>query len=313
MWGLPLLAPADIGRAVSLLIIGGGLVWILLRSLRGREVERRIVFLAIFLAVAAPILFPITFTEKATPVVKKLFDKVESLPAGSRVLISFDFDPAMAPEVQPMANAFTRHCLAKGHRVIFMSLWATGQALLSQTLEEVVKKEFPDKREGVDWVNLGYKAGNEGVLNVIVTDFRMMFPTDVNGVPLDSSPVFDGIRSCGDLDLVISVGGGKPGIKEWVLFVGDRAHVPVGAGVAAVVAPQLYPYYPKQLLGLLGGVKGAAEYESELIKHYPRFKNMDTPGLRMMGPQTLAHMVIMAFIVIGNISFFVNRRKGKKL
>ena len=38
---------------------------------------------------------------------------------------------------------------------------------------------------------------------------------------------------------------------------------------------------------------------------------MDTPGLRMMGPQTLAHIVIMAFIVIGNIAFFRGRR-GKK-
>jgi len=311
-FGIPLVVLSDVGQAISLLLIGGGLLWIFIRSLKAKEVDRRVVFLFIFFAVAAPILFPITFQEKATPIVKKLFDKVESLPAGSKVLIAFDFDPAMAPEVQPMANAFTRHCLVKGYKVIFMSLWATGQALLTQTLERVVKGEFPEKQEGVDYINLGYKAGNEGVLNVIVTNFRMMFPTDVNGVPLDSTAVFDGIKSCGDLDLIISVGGGKPGIKEWVLFVGDRVNVPMGAGVAAVVAPQLYPYYPKQLLGLLGGVKGAAEYESELVKHYSRFEHTDTPGLRMMGPQTLAHVVIMAFIVIGNISYFIGRRRERR-
>jgi len=90
----------------------------------------------------------------------------------------------------------------------------------------------------------------------------------------------------------------------------DPGNVPVGCGVAAVVAPQMYPYYPKQLLGLLGGIKGAAEYESELVHHYPQFADTDTPGLRMMGPQTLAHMVIIVFILIGNFSFFINRRKG---
>jgi len=310
--GIPLVTFIDVGRVISLAFIFAGLLWILIRSLKAKEVDRRIVFLFIFVAVAAPILFPIIFQERATLIVKKVFDKVESLPAGSKVLLAFDFDPAMAPEVQPMADAFSRHCLTKGHKIIFMTLWATGQALLTQSLERVVKGEFPEKQDGVDYINLGFKAGNENVLNIIVTDFRMMFPTDVNSVPLDSTSIFDGVKSCKELDLIISIGGGKPGIKEWVLYVGDRVNVPIGAGVAAVVAPQLYPYYPKQLLGLLGGVKGAAEYESELVKQYPHLKERGTPGLRMMGPQTLAHMVIMAFIVIGNISYFIGRRRGSK-
>jgi hypothetical protein len=93
------------------------------------------------------------------------------------------------------------------------------------------------------------------------------------------------------------------------LFVGDPAAVPVGVGVAAVVAPQLYPYYPRSIIGILGGVKGAAEYEQELVRTHERFADMATPGLRMMGPQTLAHVVIMAFIVIGNIAFFVSKRR----
>lgn len=300
------------GVIISLAIIIGGLIWLLLRSFRQKEVDRRIIFVFIFFSVAAPILFPITFSEKPTPIVMAVFDSIESLPVGSRVLISFDFDPAMAPEVQPMANAFTRHCLARDLRVVFMCLFATGQGQLNVTFEEVVKAEFPDKVDGVDFVNLGYKAGNEGVLNVIVTDFQKMFPTDVNTVPYDSIPMLKGLRSCKDLDLIISIGGGRPGIKEWILFVGDPGNVPIATGVAAVVAPQLYPYYPRQLLGILGGVKGAAEYESELVRRYPQFKNSDTPGLRMMGPQTLAHLVVMSFIVIGNILFFRSRKRGQK-
>ncbi len=309
---LPLVTFHDVGMVVSLLAIAAGLIWLFIRSLKGMEVDRRIIFLFIFAAVAAPLLFPFTFSEKATPVVKALFNKVESLPPGSHVLLSYDFDPAMAPEVQPMANAFTRHCLEKGHKVIYMCLFATGQGQFEETMRDVIAPEFPDKVDGVDYVNLGYKAGNEGVLNVIVTDFEKMFPTDVNTVPYDSIEVFKGIKSCKDLDLIISIGGGRPGIKEWVLFVGDQADVPIATGVAAVVAPQLYPYYPKQLLGLLGGIKGAAEYESELVRNYPRFKDSPTPGLKMMGPQTLAHMVIMSFIVIGNIIFFTQRRRERK-
>lgn len=302
----------NIGIILTLLLLAGGLVWIFIRSIKGVEVDRRIIFLFIFVAVAAPILSPITFEEKATEVVKAVYDKIENLPSGSKVLISFDFDPAMAPEVQPMANAISRHVLEKGHKVIFMSLWATGQALLTQSLEESILTGFPDKKNLVDYVNIGYKAGNEGVLNVIITDFEKMFPTDANAVPLDSIEVFDGIKSCKDLDLIVSLGGGKPGPKEWVLFVGDPGRVPVASGVAAVVAPQLYPYYPSQMVGILGGIKGAAEYESELTRQYPRFIEMGTPGLNMMGPQTLAHIVIMAFIVIGNVAYFRSKRREEK-
>ena len=139
----PLVGLTWLGVVVSLGIIAGGLLWLLIKSLRGQEVDRRIIFLFIFIAVAAPILFPISFKEKATEVVKAIYDRVESLPPGSRVLISFDFDPAMAPEVQPMANAAARHCLARGHKVIFMSLFATGQALLTQSTSEVIGQDFP--------------------------------------------------------------------------------------------------------------------------------------------------------------------------
>lgn len=301
----------NLGLIISFLVIGAGLVWFLLRALQGKEVERRIIFVFIGLAVSVPILFSITFAEKASPIVKAVYDKIENLPDGSRVLISYDYGPSMAPEVEPMSNAFLRHSLAKGHKVYLMGLWATGQSIAATAIDSVVRREFPEKVYGVDFVNLGYKAGNQGVLNVIITDIRKMYLTDVSGIDLDSLPMMQGIKSLRNMNLLISVGGGFPGIKEWIQFAGDPGHIPVAGGSAAVSAPLLYPYYPTQLLGLLGGIKGAAEYEAELKRHYPQFTDTPQPGIKMMGPQTLAHLVIMAFIIIGNISFFVaGRRRG---
>lgn len=297
---------------VVLILIGGGLLWLLVRAMRGREVDRRLIFAFILISVAAPLLLTITFKMKPTPVVQALYDKIENLPSGSKILLSYDFDPPMAPEVQPMADIVSRHALAKGHKVIFMTLWATGQAQFNMTLEDVIHKDFPEIRDGVDYVNLGYKAGNEGVLNVIRTDFKKMYPTDVNTVPWDSLPILRGIKSCSDFDLIISLGGGKPGVKEWVLFVGDPTGVPTAGGVAAVVAPMLYPYYPGQMCGILGGIKGAAEYENYFLDNHPAFAGMKTPAMLMMGPQTVAHVVILAFIAIGNILFFVTRRREVK-
>lgn len=294
---------------ISLIVIGAGLLWLLILSLKGREVERRVIFLFVGLAVSIPLLFNITFSEKATPIVMNVFNKIDSLPPGSKVLLSYDYGPSMAPEVDPMSNAFIRHCLTKGHKLYIMALWATGQSLAATAIDSIIKTEFPEKRNGVDYINIGYKAGGTGVLNVIITDIRKMYLTDVSGVNLDSVPIFHGIKSLRDMDLLISIGGGYPGVKEWVLFAGAPGDIPTAGGCAAVSAPLLYPYYPRQMLGLLGGIKGAAEYESELMRRYPRFKASPTPGIKMMGPQTLAHLIIIAFIVIGNISFFISRRK----
>jgi amino acid transporter len=298
------------GVVISFVIVFGGLLAIFIYSLRGKDIDRRVIFLFVFVSVASAVLFNIQFKEYPTPIVKKVFDKIESLPPGSKVLISFDYDPAMKPEVHPMANAFVRHCMVRGLKLYLMTLWATGQALMTETVEQVLKPEFPNAVYGKDYVTLGFKAGGSGVLNVIITDFRKMYPTDENNVSLDSIPMFAEVKSAKDLDLILPIGGGQPGPKEWILFIGDPGHVPVAPGLAAVVAPLIYPYYPKQALGLLGGVKGAAEYESELRHKYPQFDKVPAPALRMMGPQTMAHIVIMAFIVIGNITYFRSRRRG---
>lgn len=303
---------SSLGLVISLAVVVAGLIWLLVRSVMGKEADRRVIFLFMGLAVAVPLLFKITFSEKATPIVKAVYDKIENLPPGSKILISFDYDPAMAPEVGPMTDAFIRHAMAKGHRLYLMALWATGQPLIVTSIDQIITREFPEKKRGIDFVNLGYKAGGTGVLNVIITDIRKMYLTDVGGTDVDSLPIMNGIRSLRDMDLLISVGGGLPGVKEWVLFAGDPGHIPTAGACAAVSAPLLYPYYPNQLLGLLGGIKGAAEYESELKKGYPRFAATPQPGVKMMGPQTLAHLVIMAFIVIGNIAYFVRRNRPRE-
>lgn len=266
----------------------------------------------IALSVIVPLLARLKFTEEAGPIVRNIFEKVESMPEGSRVLLSLDYGPSTVPEIQPMVNALVRHCNEKKHKIYYMCLWATGQNLTTITIDSVQTREFPETVYGVDYVNLGYKAGNEGLINVILTDLKKMYTTDVRGTYIDDLEMMRSVQNLTSFDLIIGLGGGTPGIKEWILFAGDPTGIPVAGGCTAVQAPLLYPYWPNQLLGLMGGIKGAAEYESELIKHYPKYKEKSHPGINMMGPQAIAHIVIMVFIIIGNITFFIERSREKK-
>jgi len=60
----------------------------------------------------------------------------------------------------------------------------------------------------------------------------------------------------------------------------------------------------KQLTGLLAGLKAAAEYET-LIK---------TPGSATSGmdAQSIAHLIIIIFIAIGNINYWRDKKALKK-
>lgn len=274
---------------------------------RVAALDRRWIFLFVALSVLLPMLFNLECRQLTTPIVKGIFDKIESLPPGSRVLLSFDYGPSTVPEIQPMVDGVLRHCMERNLRIIFVALWATGQNILGSTVREVVEKEYPEKQYGVDYVNFGYKAGNQGVINVIVSDFFKMFPTDIEGATARELPIMDGMASLKDVSLIVSFGGGFPGIKEWVQFAGDLGDIPVAGGCTAVSAPLLYPYYPQQMVGLMGGIKGAAEYEAILAKTYVRYRTTSMRGSEMMGPQTVAHLVIMFFIVIGNIAYFMTR------
>ena len=275
------------------------------------HLDRRWIFLFIGVSVLLPLLFNLQCRQVPSTIVERLFDKIESLPPGSRVLLSFDYGPSTVPEISPMTQAVIRHCLERDLKILFIALWATGQNLLASTVDSVARLEFPDKVDGTDYANFGYKAGNQGVINVIVTDFYKMFTTDVNGHPARGMPLLEGVTSLADMSLIVSFGGGFPGIKEWVQFAGDVAHVPVAGGCTAVTAPLLYPYYPQQLVGLMGGIKGAAEYEALLTRAHPRFDHLPKRGMLAMGPQTVAHIVIMFFIVMGNLAYFLSRgRRG---
>lgn len=276
------------------------------------SVDRRIIYLLIGLAVLIPIIVGYTTSIPTSPLVQSLFDKVESLPPGSKVLMSFDYGPSTVPENQPMANAFTRHCLKKGLKLYLMALWATGPRQSEQLISEIISVEFPDKKYGEDWIHLGYKAGNQGLINTLLSDFKAMYTTDIDGNSIDEFPMMDDIRTLRDFDLILGLGSGFPGTKEWVQFAGDPGDIPVGGGTTAVMAPLLFPYYPRQMVGFLGGLQGAAEYEYALVKQYPEFETRSRLASASMGPQVWAHLVIVAFIIIGNITFFVERSRRKK-
>ncbi|MGD8363149.1 MAG: hypothetical protein PVJ04_17105 [Gemmatimonadota bacterium] len=277
------------------------------------HIDRRIIFLLIALAVIIPLILRTVFPVVTTPIVQNIFDQIESLPPGSKVLLTADYGPSTVPENQPMLEAIARHVLHKNLKLYTATIWATGPPMVNAMKRNVIALDFPDRVEGEDWVDLGYQAGNQGVINAAFTNFHAAFPVDISGKAVDNIPMMQDVRTLSDFDLIVAIGSGFPGVKEWIQFGGDPAGVPTAGGVTAVEAPLLYPYYPSQLLGLMGGLLGAAEYEGALVREYPQFRDSSTQAIQRMGPQTVAHLVIIAFILIGNISYLAGGRQKPRI
>jgi hypothetical protein len=255
-----------------------------------------------------------TFPEVPSALARSVFDEIDALKPGDPVLLSFDFDPASEGELGPMATAFVRHAAEKKLKMYFMALWPIGPQMIDNTINRVLRPDFPELTYGRDYVNLGYKSGGEGVIKVIVTNMRQLYTTDVRGTAVQDIPMMRGIDNIQQMRLIINVSAGYAGTKEWVQYAvtpyPDR--IRLVAGCTGVQATLLYPYVPRQLSGLLGAIKGAAEYEKLVNDAYggptPDPKYLD--GLRRMGPQLFAHMLVIVLIVMANIFFFLDKRRA---
>jgi len=269
---------------------------------RLKDIDRRIIFIFIAAAVVIPLLRPIGMPLKSSPPSRALYQEIDNLPRGSVVLMAFDYDPATDVELGPMSLAILKHCFLKGHKVVGLALWAQGAGLARASFSEAARGFSVEY--GVDYVNLGFKPGGLVVIDSLGKSFDRSFPKDIDGRPIEELPLMRNIKTYADIDFVLGLSAGDPGLPFWIMIAQGRYGKKVGGGCTAVSAPMLYPYFPNQLVGLLGGMKGAAEYELLMDAKGAATKGMDA--------QSIAHAAIVLFVLIGNVFFFVSRGREKR-
>jgi len=282
------------------------------------NMDRRIVYLLIALGTIIPILIPIGFPVSTTEPVRNLFEKIETLGPDDVVMISFDYGPTTAPENAPMAKAVLRHCFTRGIKVIVVALFPIGGATMAGEALEEVLPDFPHLESGVDYVNLGYKDGAQAAMKQMGVRIAGVFPTDARGRPVEELPLMADVENYDNVSLVCSFATNVIG-EWWANLVNAQFGVPVAVGCTAVSAPKYYAFLDSgQMMGLLGGLKGASEYERLLVDGYPDLAPIygragEYTAMKGMDAQTVDHAIIMVFILFGNLIYFLIRRRDRKL
>ena len=285
-------------------------IFILLGSL-----DRRIIFLIVGLSVLIPLLKPewVDLPIRPTPESQIVFDEINKLNAGDKILLSFEYGPSTKPEIHPMAIAILKHLYAKNIQVYGFALWPDGNFMSTEAFSEV--SDDYDKKYGVDYVNLGYKPGGEAVIKGIASDIRTLYTVDLQGTSINDIPMMKDVVNIEDFDFVFSLSAGYPGSKEWVQYACDPKNIPLSTGCTSIQVTDIMPYVENdQIRGILAGMPGAAEYESLVEAELQKMEIAGKPGEAsgMMAAQSIAHVVIVLFIIFGNISYFITRKKNRK-
>ena len=288
------------------------------------SLDRRIIFLLIGLSVLIPLIKPnwLSLPIKIDQNTEIVFDTVSNLKEGDKVLLSFAYGASTKPEIHPMAVALLKHLFSKGVYVYIVSLWPEGPIMANQALSDALNSRlFADSVP--EYVQFDYKVGGFVVIKGIADNFREIYKQDINGNSIDEINIMNGINSVEDFDLVFDFSAGVPGNAEWVQYACDPKGVPLSSGCTSIMVTDAIPYIESgQLKGILAGMPGAAEYEKLVYDYMILEQNSNNKYIvsdvmvergkahSRMSAQSVAHLLMVLFIIIGNLAYYFNRREN---
>jgi hypothetical protein len=236
-------------------------------------VARLAVFTVLFVALVLPAVVPaargLFAPASSWPAsAQATFTLLDSLTPARPALVVFDYDPAQSGELDPMAQALVSHLMRRGVPLVGVSTSPAGAALG----ETLLDGNFPTATYDSGYLNLGYLPGgplgtaqvSNGLRSSFTTDFRNTYPSAQYASVWDT-PILKPVQQLSDFAVIVLVAASPESVRGWLEQV--RAVNPPPAVVAAVSAgadPLVRPYYESgQLQGMVTGILGAAQYESQ--------------------------------------------------
>ena len=266
-------------------------------------IDRRWIYLAIGLAVIIPAIVSFEVPVSVSPEVRRVYNFIEDIKPGEYLFLAMDYDPTSLGELNPMAVAILSHAFSRDVKVVIVTLAQFGPGMVEQVTSDLAAQY--NKTRGVDYCFLGYRPYPAITILAMGVDFRVPFPVDYYGTPLDSLPVMKGIKNFYNVKGVIDLTAGNTA-DMWLVDGNGRYGFPLAIGITGVMAADYYQYLQSgQLFGIIPGVKGAAEYE-ELIK-------IPGEGKTQQAYQVVAHTVIILFIILSNVAYFATRRQKRQM
>jgi hypothetical protein len=263
---------------------------------------RQVIYLALFLSLAIPLLSPMGLPVPVQKTTLGVYNKIESLKPGDVAVIGSNIGAAIYAEVYPQYIAILEHLFRKtGVKIILVGHGQEAPIWAERALNEL--NAYNRKTYGVDFVHLGYIAGEEAAIAGLCRDLHALLKVDYGGRPLSDLPMMKTIKNAKDFTIVIDFTASADS-QYWLNQAYATYGTAIGFGLTAIKVPDAYSYYMAgQIFGIIESLSGAAQYEV-LIRR---------PGMAVTGmdAQSLSHLLYIALIVLGNVVFLTQRREKK--
>lgn len=271
---------------------------------RLQNIDRRILYLLLFLAVVLPLLFSAPVPPAAvSPQARGFFDTLERVPPEKMVILSASFSSSTAAENLTQIETVMRHLMKRKLKfAIFGFIDPQGRELAQKVADRLQSKY--GYVYGRDYVNWGFRRADQTVLlTAMVRDLPGTLGRDIHGTPLASVPVMAGIKGVNDIGAVIELTG-SDSLPLWLGYFRSAGEKPIPTLFCptAVMAPEAFPYLKSgQLQGMLVGLKGAIEYEGLIGER--GFATTASAAL------SYSHFLIIGLIILGNVGMLATRAR----
>ena len=282
---------------------------------RLQDIDRRVLYLLLAVAVSFPFLFPAPVPDPAIlPQTQSFFRTVEAVSADpvrrdKLVILSCNFSSSTSAESLTQTETVMRHLMKNKLKFAIFSFNDPQGRELGQLIANRLQDEY-GYQYGRDYVNWGFRppAAAVNTVKAMVRNIPEAIGTDANGTRLVEIPVMRNIRGANDLAAIIEITGSNS-LPVWLQYLqrtGAGAEpIPTLYCPTAVMAPEAFPLLKSgQLQGMLTGLKGAIEYEALL--------NVRGFATRASASLSYSHFLILALIVLGNLGTFAARAQARR-
>lgn len=302
---------------------------------RMQKLDRRYIFIVVALAIIIPLLIPFNSKTYVTEPTANIYKKIDTFSGKDdrAVLLCFSHNASTMAELFPMEIAVLRHCFERDVKVFTLCFFPQAAPIITYAIN-TAKEEY-DVKPGIDYLNFGFRPAALMVPTMLGmgVDITETLETDAEGRKLDNLPIMKNIVNYNEMNLVVDFSG-SASIQSWITYARAKYGANLAAGITAVMVADNYPFLQTgQILGMMRGMKGAAEYEklvdvfAKKDKSYSkeRVKETTVPitgdtvkyefkKARIgMNAQSVAHIMIIVFIILGNIGYFLTQKGKKKI
>lgn len=279
------------------------------------SLDRRYIYLIILITVIMPVIFPLNLPVFITNDVLGVYNEVDKVQNGSKIFVTVDYEPGSTPEMDPMAKAILLHCFMKDLEVVAISFFADG-AGVGETLFKEVSDLYKTETgktlvNGVDYTFLGYKPGSYALIIGLTQDIFTAAPEDHYGNKTKGLKVLEGVKSLSDFPYLVCLHDDAY-LDSWIIYGHERTGIKMGSCCTAIMATGSYPFLNAgQVTGIVGGLKGASEYEKLVNTNY--LKKVELKSARQgMDSQSVIHILIIMLMILGNIAYIGKTRLERK-